>query len=138
MKKFIDLAPKYFSEGYSCSESIAKAAVDLGLANEDFISIATSFSGGMGVRCLCGAVAGSQMVIGLMHGKTKDNTARVLAKEFYERFTKNHKVACCKVLSGGFKDFHSPERKAHCTNMVAECSMILDEMLLKSEAEAKV
>jgi len=138
MAKFIDLAPKYFSEGYSCSESIAKAAVDIGLANEDFISIATSFSGGMGVRCLCGAVAGSQMIIGLLHGKTKDNSARALAKEFYERFTKNHKVTCCKVLSGGFKDFHSPERKAHCLNMVAECSTILDEMLSKEENKAEV
>ena len=137
MQKFVDLAPNYFKEGYSCSESMAKAAVELGLAPEEFISIATSFSGGMGVRCLCGAVAGSQMIIGLLHGKTKDNTARALAKEFYERFTKNHKVACCKVLSSGFKDFHSPERKAHCTNMVAECAMILDEMLLEAKEKAE-
>ena len=138
MKKFIDLAPKYFQEGYSCSESIAKAAVDLGLCSEQFISIATSFSGGMGVRCLCGAVAGSQMVIGLLHGKNKDNKARILAKEFYEKFTLNHKVACCKVLSSGFKDFHSPERKAHCLNMVADCATILDEMLLKDLSEIKL
>ena len=137
MQKFVVLAPNYFKEGYSCSESMAKAAVELGLAPEEFISIATSFSGGMGVRCLCGAVAGSQMIIGLLHGKTKDNTARALAKEFYERFTKNHKVACCKVLSSGFKDFHSPERKAHCTNMVAECAMILDEMLLEAKEKAE-
>ena len=69
-KKFIDLAPKYFlEEGYSCSESIAKAAVEIGLAKEEIISIATSFSGGMGSGCLCGAVAGAQMIIGLMHGK---------------------------------------------------------------------
>ena len=34
-----------------------------------------------------------------------------------------------KSLSAGFKDFHSPERKAHCVNMVADCSKILDEML---------
>lgn len=130
MKKFSGLAVNYFlKEGYSCSESMAKAAVDLGIADENFVSVATSFSGGMGVRCLCGAVAASQMILGLLHGKNKDNKARVLAKEFYERFTKNHKVACCKVLSSGFKDFHSKERKEHCANMVQECSMILDEML---------
>ena len=42
-KKFIDLAPKYFLEqGFSCSESIARAAVDLGLADESFVSIATN------------------------------------------------------------------------------------------------
>ena len=85
-KKFSELAPKYFLEqGYSCSESIARAAVDMGLADDSFISIATSFSGGMGSGCLCGAVAGAQMVIGLLHGKNKDNQARALAKEFYKR-----------------------------------------------------
>lgn len=130
MTKFSELAPKYFLEqGYSCSESIARAAVDLGYADESFISIATSFSGGMGSGCLCGAVAGAQMVFGLLHGKNKDNTARKLAKEFYQRFTEKHKVTCCKVLTKNFDDFHSQERKNHCTNMVYDCSLILDEML---------
>ena len=137
-KDFKTLATNYFKEGFSCSESIAKAAVDLGMTDESFVSIATSFSGGMGVRCLCGAVAGSQMVLGLLHGKYQDNTARNLAKEFYERFTKNHKVACCKVLSANFKDFHSPERKAHCTNIVEECGKILDEMLAEIKTNTLV
>ncbi len=135
-KSFATIAPQFFKEGYSCSESIAKAAVELGLADESFVSIATSFSGGMSSRCLCGAVAGSQMVLGLLHGKNKDNSARALAKEFYENFTKTHKVTCCKVLSAGFKDFHSPERKNHCVNLVEECGMILDSML--SEIKEKV
>jgi len=129
--KFIDLAPNYFMQGYSCSESIARAAVDMGLADESFISIATSFSGGMGSGCLCGAVAGAQMVLGLLHGKNKDNTARILAKEFYQKITSIYKVTCCKVLTKDFKDFHSPERKNHCVNMVASCAKILDEMLEK-------
>ncbi len=130
MKKFSNLAPKYFlEEGYSCSESMAKTAVELGIANEEIISIATSFSGGMGSGCLCGAVAGAQMIIGLMHGKNKDNKARALAKEFYQRFTQTHKVTCCKILTKDFKDFHSQERKQHCANMVFECSKILDEIL---------
>ena len=126
--KFSELAPKYFNEGFSCSEAIAKSAVDMGLADESFISIATSFSGGMSSGCLCGAVAGSQMVLGLLHGKYQDNCARSLAKEFYQRFTKTHK-ACCKVLSAGFQDFAGAERKKHCTNLVYDCAVILDEML---------
>ena len=135
-KKFSELAPKYFLEqGYSCSESIARAAVDMGLADDSFISIATSFSGGMGSGCLCGAVAGAQMVIGLLHGKNKDNQARALAKEFYKRFTNIHKVTCCKILTKKFDDFHSKERKEHCANMVYDCSKILDEIL--SEAKIK-
>ena len=136
-KKFSELAPKYFLEqGYSCSESIAKAAVDIGLTDDDFINIATSFSGGMGSGCLCGAVAGAQMVIGLLHGKNKDNTARALAKEFYQKFVEKHKVTCCKILTKDFKDFHSKERKEHCANMVFECSKILDEIFEKTNIKA--
>lgn len=132
-KKFIDLAPNYFMQGFSCSESIARAAADMGLADEKLVSIATSFSGGMSNGCLCGAVAGSMMILGLLHGKYEDNTARTLANEFYKKFTSIHKVTCCKVLTKDFKDFHSPERKAHCVNMVADCSKILDEMLSKEK-----
>jgi len=133
-KKFSTLAVNYFlNEGYSCSESFAKSAVEMGLANEEIISIATSFSGGMGSGCLCGAVAGAQMIIGLLHGKTKDNTARILAKEFYQKFIEKHKVTCCKVLTKNFDDFHSKERKEHCANMVYESAKILDEILEKAK-----
>ena len=132
--KFSELAPNYFlNEGYSCSESFARAAVEMGLVDEDFISVATSFSGGMGSGCLCGAVAGAQMVIGLLHGKTKDNTARALAKEFYQKFIEKHKVTCCKVLTKNFDDFHSKERKEHCANMVYDSAKILDEILEKAK-----
>lgn len=134
MTKLVDIAPNYFLNGYSCSESIIQSAIDLGLVPSGLLNVATSFSGGMGSGCLCGAVAGSQMVIGFLHGKNKDNIARQLAKEFYQRFTKTHKVTCCKVLTKDFKDFHSQERKNHCVNMVHDCAMILDEML----EEAKV
>lgn len=136
-KKFSDLAPKYFLEqGFSCSESIARSAVDLGLADESFISTATSFSGGMGSGCLCGAVAGAQMVIGLLFGRYKDNSARIKAKEFYQKFTEAHKVTCCKVLTRNFDDFHSKERKSHCANMVYDCSKILDEIIEQANIKA--
>ena len=135
--KFSELAPKYFLEqGYSCSESFARSAVDMGLADESVISVATSFSGGMGSGCLCGAVAGAQMIIGLLHGKTKDNSARVLAKEFYSRFVALHKVSCCKILTKNFNDFHSKERKEHCANMVYDCAKILDEILVDAQINA--
>ena len=74
-----------------------------------------------GSGCLCGAIAGSQMVIGYIHGRGKTEKARALAKEFIEEFKKTHKATCCRVLSAGF-DFHSPERKSHCTNMVYDCA----------------
>lgn len=117
-----------FKTGYSCSESVVKAAIDEGLAPSELLPCATSFSGGMGSGCLCGAIAGAQIVIGYIHGISKTEKARALAKEFVEEFKKSHKATCCKVLTSGF-DFHSPERKAHCTNMVSVAAGILENIL---------
>lgn len=125
-------AVENFKNGYSCSESMVKAAIDEGLLPEEFLSAATSFSGGMGSGCLCGAIAGSQMVIGFLHGKGKTERARALAKEFIDEFKKTHKATCCKVLTTGF-DFHSPERKAHCVNMVYACGEILERILEREQ-----
>lgn len=135
-----DLAVKYFLGGYSCSESVVQAAADKGYISSEALAIATSFSGGMGVRCLCGAVAGSQMVIGAMYGKNQERDgkkARALAKQFNETFAQKYKVNCCKVLSAGFDDFHSKERREHCAGMVADCAIILED-IIKANQEANV
>lgn len=125
-------AAEYFNQGYSCSESIVMEAIEKGLVPKELLSVATSFSGGMGSGCLCGAIAGSQMVLGWLYGKNNaqgnDVKARILAKQFIEEFKKNHKATCCRVLTAGM-DMASPERKAHCTNMVNDCSKILEEMI---------
>ncbi len=125
-------AVRNFLSGYSCSESIVQAAVDKGYIPKETLSIATSFSGGMGIRCLCGAVAGAQIVIGSIFGRNNENRdgmkARALAKELSEKFAQKYKVNCCKVLSAGF-EFHSPERKQYCKNMVKDSCEILEEIL---------
>lgn len=121
-------ADNFLNKGYSCSESIVQAAIDLNIVPKELLSVATSFSGGMGSGCLCGAIAGSQIVLGYLFGKNKTNTARALAREFIEEFKKTHKATCCRVLTAGF-DFHSPERKKHCVNMVESCANILSTML---------
>ncbi len=125
-------AVEYFNNGFSCSESIIKEAIEKGIVPEELLPVATSFSGGMGSGCLCGAVAASQMVIGWLYGRNnKDGNevkARALAKQFIEEFKKNHKATCCRVLISGL-DMASPERKAHCSNMVNDCSKILEEMI---------
>ncbi len=133
-----DLAIKYFLQGYSCSESVVQAAIDKGYAPKELLSAATSFSGGMGVRCLCGAVAGAQLVIGSMYGKNENRDgmqARALAKQFNEKFAEKYKVNCCKVLSSGF-EFHSPERKQHCTSMVGDSCEILESILKENLVKA--
>ena len=62
-------AVEYFNQGYSCSESIVMEAIEKGLVPKELLPVATSFSGGMGSGCLCGAIAGSQIVLGYLFGK---------------------------------------------------------------------
>lgn len=125
-------AAEYFNNGYSCSESMIKWAINEGLVSEDLLAVATPFSGGMGAGCLCGAIAGAQMIIGAQFGRDNkagnDNIARIKAKELIQKFLETHKATCCRVLTKGL-DMGSPERKAHCTNMVDDCENIIKELL---------
>ena len=126
-------AVEYFStQGFSCAESIMQNAIDEGIVPKELLPVATAFSGGMGSGCLCGAIGASQCIIGYLYGKNNSNNndciARAKAKQFIEEFKKNHKATCCRVLTAGM-DMASPERKAHCANMVDECSKILEEIV---------
>lgn len=126
-------AVEYFmTQGLSCSESIVKWGIDEGLCPPEVLSAATAFSGGMGSGCLCGAVAGAQIIIGSQFGRDNkygnEYLARVKAKELIQKFTEKHKATCCRVLTRGM-EMASPERKAHCANMVEECENLVREIL---------
>lgn len=86
----MERAIEYFKNGYSCSESVVKAAIDKGLVHESALPLATAFSGGIGSGCLCGAVAGMQLIIGAMYCRDdkerNGKQARELAKKSIEMF----------------------------------------------------
>lgn len=128
----MERAIEYFKNGYSCSESVIKAAIDKGLVHESVLPLATAFSGGIGSGCLCGAVAGMQIILGAMYGrddKLRDGKkARELAKKSIEMFKAKNKATCCRVLTAGFI-MSSPERKQHCEKMVEDCVEIINELL---------
>ena len=130
-------AGEYFNNGYSCSESMIKWAIDEDLVSEDILPLATPFSGGMGVGCLCGAVAGAQMIIGAQFGRENkagnENIARKKAQELMQRFMEKHKATCCRVLTRGM-EFSGPNRKAHCTNMVDDCEKIVKDLLISEKS----
>lgn len=127
-----NLAKNYYQQGFSCSESIVLAAVDNNLCDKSILPVATAFSGGMGAGCLCGAVAGAQLVIGFNHGrfnqKNNKESARILSKELIDKFKEKRKTTCCRALTAKF-DIGSIERKQNCTELVEECAEILENMI---------
>lgn len=148
MENIEQKAVELFKEGYSCSESIIRAAheckhlnpaIDVEILNQ----IASPFSGGMGGSgCLCGAVAGAQIVLGTMYGRKDTDTdsrrIKSLSGNFVKSFRAKRKATCCRVLSSGY-EFNSPERRENCVNIVKDVAEILKKAIIEnSELVQKV
>lgn len=132
-------AKKNFEAGYSCSEAIIRGSFESGVITGAEIrllnSMASPFSAGIGgAGCLCGAVAASQMVIGLLFGRGDLSgplsEVKEGAKEFVDEFMIVRKATCCSVLSAGF-DFSSQERRTNCNDIVSDASIILESIIKK-------
>lgn len=75
-------AVEYFmTQGFSCSESMVKWGIDEGLCPPEMLSAATAFSAGMSSGCLCGAIAGAQIIIGSQFGRGNKYGNEVLARD---------------------------------------------------------
>jgi C_GCAxxG_C_C family probable redox protein len=135
MESFSRLAADLFMQGNSCSESVVRAAISSGLCGNDLPEevlnrIASPFSGAMGThKCLCGAVAGSQIVLGLLFGRTsfRDDPHKIkeIAAEFLKRFKEKRNATCCRALRAKFKDDPVANRQ-NCATIVSECADILN------------
>lgn len=125
-----DKAAQYYNNGFSCSESIIRACIDEGLCPEEFLPAATSFSAGMSSGCLCGAVAGAQMVSGYHFGRDNKFSNPIIAREqsaaFVNAFKERNKFTCCKILSAKLE---GTAKKEHCTKLVSDAAEILEELI---------
>ena len=125
-------AEELFRGGFFCSEAVVSSIRDnFELDVPDMvIAMASGFPVGIGrSKCVCGAVSGGVMSLGLFFGRTKQGDPKVeknllLANELHDYFkTANGKNSlCCRVLTREF-DMASGEHKEQCiafTGLVAE------------------
>ena len=106
-----------FHSGFTCSESVIYA-------------IRKNFGG-----CICGALAGSAMCIGFLFGRTVPGDPKIdrcfkLTHEFHDYFKETCGGTCCRVLTRGMEK-NSPERKAHCADIVDSAVTKLSEILIR-------
>ena len=143
MGNFKENAVNLFQQGYSCSEAVVRAAHQSGLIDENIdINLlnkaASAFSGGMGNGCLCGAVAGAQMIIGVILGRKDINGSpkdvKLAAKKLIDDFKEKRKTTCCKALSAK-SDFNSPERRQNCVNIVSDAAQVLESIVKENSKE---
>ncbi|MCL6611868.1 MAG: C-GCAxxG-C-C family protein [Peptococcaceae bacterium] len=127
-------AGDYFRNGYNCAESIFLAFRDwLGLdVPVETVRALTGFGGGLGhAGCMCGALTGSAVVLGLLRGRTSAEESRdqayALSKEFHDRFETNFGYTCCRSLNP--HPFDTKEHLRHCIKITGNTGKLLAEFI---------
>ncbi len=118
-------AASYYEAGFHCGESVVKAVNEvLGhpLPPEVF-RMASGFCEGLGgSRCICGALAGGVMAVGLTAGRSSAQDewepAYDGAAELRRRWVEDQRAESCDEVVRRIGGMHLPERWAHCTMLV--------------------
>ena len=100
------------------------------------VKMASGFPVGMGTAgCLCGAVSGGQMALGIVYGRTQGEEMQQKmfeeAKGLHDHIIKEYGSCCCRVMTRQWKgdEFKSPERKKHCIAITGNVAAYLAERL---------
>lgn len=130
-------AETYYKNGdFYCSEAVVKTIKDAFELDysDDVVKLASGFPVGIGGSgCVCGAIAGGVMALGMVFGrsaaknKAVDKTMR-LSKELHDRFKDAHKFTCCRALTKGMSlgsDIHMRQCVALTGEVAAHTASII-------------
>ena len=133
-------AEDYFRKGeFFCSEAVVQTINDaLGRPfPEDVVKLASGFPIGLGkAQCLCGAVSGGEMALGMVygrvHGEAMNPKMFEKAKELHDFIKTEYKSTCCRVITRQWEgdQFLSPESKQHCINITGRVAEWVAEQLI--------
>ena len=131
-------AGNYFRQGYNCAESIFLAfreqlAPDI---DESLVRMVTPFGGGLGhAGCVCGALSGAILLLGLKTGRTSTETSLdaiyALAGEFQKRFADAFGSTCCRALNK--HPFGSREQGKNCIKLIGGTAEIFMAFIKEKE-----
>ena len=128
------LAGNNFKNGLNCSESILKSFNEIlnNPLSPESLKMASGFGGGLGhAGCMCGALTGSVMVLGLLKGRLDAEQSRdpvyELAHDFHDRFENQFGATCCRALNP--HPFDSPEHLRNCLKLTGGTAKLLMEFL---------
>lgn len=136
-------AEGYFQRGeFFCSEAVVHTINELlgWPFPEETSKLASAFPIGIGKSgCLCGAVSGGCMALGMVYGRSHGDPMNdkmfPVAAALHDHIKTVYCSTCCRVLVKDYV-FASPERKAHCVNITGEVAAWVAEQLLKDESVA--
>ena len=138
-----ETAEGYFQRGeFFCSEAVVHAINELlGWSYpQEITKLASAFPIGLGKSgCLCGAVSGGAMALGMAygrnHGEAMDERMFPVTVKLHDYVKSLYKSTCCRVIIKDY-EFTSPERKAHCVQITGEVAAWVAEQFLSDPAIA--
>lgn len=141
-------AEELFRSGtYYCSESVVQTINELlgKPYSEDVVKLASGFPIGMGKSgCLCGAVSGGQMALGMVYGRVEGQPMQdkmfEVAKALHDYILSEYKATCCRVITRQWAgdNFKSPERKNHCITITGKVARwVVNQLIEDGKIEVK-
>lgn len=137
-------AEELFRSGtFFCSESVVYTINELlGRPYDDnIVKIASGFPIGMGkAGCLCGAVSGGQIALGMVYGRVKGEPMKdkmfKKSKRLHDYIKEEYKATCCRVMTKEWAgdNFMSPERKNHCITITGKVARWVANELIEDGA----
>lgn len=128
----------YRTGQFLCSEAVLLVANEyLGKPMPDeMVKLASGFPVGMGLAgCVCGAISGGVMALGLKYGRSEPGATTPgmfeASKELHDRFKSRRGSVCCRVLIRRF-EMGSPEHIRQCTKITGEVAADVIELLSAS------
>lgn len=136
-------AEQYYRDGFYCCEAVVAAIWDnfeLDVPKE-VIALASGMAVGVGrTGCLCGAVNGGVLALGLFFGRTEPGGPQdpkavkclALANELHSWFREHNGkgTTCCRVLTREF-DMGQGEHKAQCIRFTGLCAGKTAEIIVR-------
>lgn len=140
LEEIKNTAEGYFERGeFFCSEAVLQTVNDaLGQPfSPEITKMASSFPIGLGkAQCLCGAVSGGEMALGIVygrvHGQEMDPKMFELSKDLHDYIKKEYGATCCRVITKQWNgdNFMSPERKKHCIKITGQVAKWVSDKLI--------
>ncbi len=141
LTKVREEAEEYFARGeFFCSESVVHTINNLlgKPYDEKIVKMASGFPIGIGKSgCLCGAVSGGEMALGMVygrvHGEEMNEKMFPMAADLHDHIKDMYKSTCCRVITRQWAgdNFQSPERKQHCIKITGEVAAYVAEKLIE-------
>ncbi len=134
-------AEELFRSGtFFCSEAVVYTINELlgKPYDENVVKLASGFPIGMGkAGCLCGAVSGGQISLGMAYGRVKGEAMNErmfeVSHALHDYIRSEYGATCCRVITKEWAgdNFKSPERKNHCITITGKVARWVANKLIE-------